>query len=186
MRRFIVSLSLAVVVLLSLVASGINTQAQDATPAAMETMTTMATHPVVGVWDSTGSIADNTFPFLAIFHGDGTYQEVYPWGAINTGVWKPTGERTAEVTAIVYEYIEDRLARGETRFSAEVDETGNSIDTDGSFVSRFEDGSVDMAVEGPSPGTRLTVLPVVPFSELVPGGTPVIPAELTAEATPAP
>jgi hypothetical protein len=35
-------------------------------------------------------------------------------------------------------------------------------------------------------GTRLEVLPVVSLAELVPGGTPVIPADLTEEATPAP
>ncbi len=68
----------------------------------------------------------------------------------------------------------------------EVDETGNAIATDGTFVNRFEDGSVELAVEGPAPGTRLAVLPVVPLAELVPGGTPVIPAELTGQATPTP
>jgi hypothetical protein len=68
-----------------------------------------------------------------------------------------------------------------------VDETGNAIDTDGPFVARYvDDGSIDLAIEGPAPGTRLEVLPVVPLSELVPGGTPVIPAELTGEATPTP
>jgi hypothetical protein len=146
----------------------------------------MASHPVVGVWDSTGELAGNTFPFLAIFHGDGTYMEIYPWGTVIIGAWQPTGERTAEATAVNYEFIDDRLVRGEARFTAEVDETGNAIATDGTFVSRFEDGTIDLAVEGPSPGVRLEVLPVVPLAELVPGGTPVIPAELTGEATPTP
>jgi hypothetical protein len=186
MRRFMVSLAVVVVVLLSSAdaISRPSAMAQEATPTGMAAM---AEHPVVGVWDSTSELAGNTFSFLAIFHGDGTYMEIYPWGTVIIGVWRPTGERSAEATAVVYEYIDDRLARGEGRFTAEVDETGNAISTDGTFVSRFEDdGSIDLAVGGPSPGTRLEVLPVVPLSELVPGGTPVIPAELTGEATPTP
>jgi hypothetical protein len=184
MRRFTVSLSLALVVLLGLVASGIDTHAQDATPAAM---TAMATHPVVGTWVLTGTIDDDTFPFLVIFHGDGTYMEIYPWGAIFAGVWNPTGERTAEGINVGYGFTEDRLERGEGRWTAEVDESGNAISTDGTFVSRFQDdGSLGIALEGPSPGTRVTVLPLVPLAELVPEGTPVTPADQAAEATPAP
>ena len=183
MRRFTVSLSLALVVLLGLVASGIRTQAQDATPEAMN----MATHPVVGTWELTGELAGNTFPILATFHAGGTYQEVYPWGAIFVGAWKPTGERTAEGIIVGYEYIDDRLLRGEGRWTAEVDETGNAIHTDGPFVARYvDDDTIDLAIEGPVDGTRLEVLPVVSLAELVPGGTPVIPADLTEAATPTP
>jgi hypothetical protein len=187
MRRFTLSLSLALVVLLSLGVSGLSTHAQDATPDPTAMMA-MATHPVVGTWEMTGQITEgDTFPFLAIFHGDGTYMEIYPWGAIFVGVWKPTGERTVEGISVAYEFVDDRLSRGEGRWRGEVDETGKTIDTDGTFVGRFQDDeSIDMAVEGPSPGIRLTVLPVVPLSAFVPGGTPVIPADLTDEATPAP
>ena len=169
MRRFVLSLSLAFVMVLGLVATmGRSTNAQDATP---DPMTTMATHPVVGVWDSTSELDGDTFSFLAIFHGDGTYEEIYPWGAVLHGVWQPTGERTAEATAVNYYLVDDRLVRGEGRFTAEVDETGNTISTDGNFVSRFEDGSIEFAAGGPSPGTRLEVLPVLPLEELT--GTPV-------------
>ena len=186
MRRFTVSLSLALAVLLGLVVSGLSTHAQEATPDTTAMMV-MATHPVVGTWEMTGAIDDDTFPFLAIFHGDGTYMEIYPWGAIFVGVWKPTGERTVEGTNVGYGLVDDRLERGEGRWRAEVDETGNAITTDGTFVSRFQDdGSLGLAVEGPSPGTRLEVLPVVPLAELVPEGTPVIPADQAGEATPAP
>ena len=187
MGRFSMLLSFVIVVLLGLVASGIRTQAQDATPAAMETMTAMATHPVVGTWELTGELGDDTFPYLAMVHGDGTYIEIYPWGPIFFGVWKPTGERTAEGLTLGYGVAEDRLERGEGRWTAEVDETGNTIHTDGPFVSRFvDDGSVTLAVEGPVSGTRLEVLPVVPLSELVPAGTPVIEPDPAGEATPAP
>src|SRR3712207_264030 len=86
----------------AVVRSRLPAAAQEATPTGM---VDMATHPVVGVWDSTGGLEGETFPFLAIFRADGTYMEIYPWGAILTGVWRPTGERTAEVTAVNYEYV---------------------------------------------------------------------------------
>jgi hypothetical protein len=151
-------------------------------------MMAMVTHPVVGTWDMTVDIGGETFPFLAFFHADGTYMEVYPWGAIISGVWKPTGERTAQGTAVSYEFIDDRLSRGEDRFTAQVDETGNAIEEDFTYVSRFQDdGSLSgESLEGRTPGTRLEVLPVVSLAELVPGGTPVMPEDLADEATPAP
>ena len=69
----------------------------------------MTPHPVAGTWELTGELAGNTFPILAMFHADGAYQELYPWGAVFFGVWKPTGERTAEGTIVAYGYVDDRL-----------------------------------------------------------------------------
>src|SRR5919106_136194 len=133
MRRFAMLLSVVVVVLLgsAVVLSRPSASAQEATPTGMAAT---STHPVVGTWELTGELAGNTFPILAMFHADGTYQELYPWGAVFFGVWKPTGERTAEGTIVAYEYVDDRLLRGEGRWTAEVDETGNAIDTNGPFV----------------------------------------------------
>ena len=157
--------------------------AQDATPSTAA----MATHPVVGLWQLTNDLGGGiTFPSLAMFHADGTYIEDYPDAAsFSMGLWQPTGERTATATVYQVYVINDTLAHGEGRFTAEVDPTGTSIDTTGTFVGTFEDGSIDIAVEGPSPGIRLGILPVVPLAQLVPGGTPVIPADLTA-GTPTP
>jgi len=186
MRRFPVLLTAVVVVLFSsaVVLSQPTAIAQEATPAVM----TMAEHPVVGMWRFTNVIdKEISFPSLAIFHADGTYIEDFPdAGSYSMGVWEPTGERTATVTVYQVYVIDDRLVNGEGRFTAEVDESGNALSTTGTFVGTFEDGSIDIAVEGPSPAIRLGVLPVVPLSELVPGGTPVIPADLTGEATPTP
>ena len=50
MRRLIISLSLSVVALLGLLASGVSTRAQDATPDPMTAMMATATHPIVGAW----------------------------------------------------------------------------------------------------------------------------------------
>jgi hypothetical protein len=182
--------SLVSVVVLGLVvvlgAGHIQVTAQEATPDAA-TMMAMATHPVVGTWEMTGELGDETFPFLAMFHADGAYLELYPWGPIFVGVWKPTGERTAEGLTLGYGIADDRLERGEGRWTAEVDETGHAIVTNGPFVSRFvDDGSITLATEGPVSGTRIEVLPVVSLAELAPEGTPVVVPDEAGEATPTP
>ena len=171
MRRFPVLLMVVAVVLFSsaVMLTRPPAAAQEATPAGMADM---AMHPVVGTWEMSSELPDFPFPFLAIFNADGTYLERYPWGAVFFGVWKPTGERTAEGTVVAHEFIDDRLARGEGRFTVAVDETGSTISTDGTFINRFQDdGSIELATGGPSPGVRLEVLPVLPLEELT--GTPV-------------
>ena len=148
---------------------------------------TVAPHPIVGEWRFENDLGNGiTFPSIAIFHADGTYIEDFPdASSFSMGLWQPTGERTAIVTVYQVYVIDDKLANGEGRFTAEVDETGNAMTTNGTFVGTFEDGTIDIAVEGPSTASRLGILPVVPLSQLVSGGTPVIPPDLTA-ATPAP
>ena len=179
MHRFTVSLLLAVVVLLGLVASGTRTQAQDATPAAMTSMMATATHPVVGLWRTTvTNQGDDPFSSLTTFHADGTYTEVLPDGDVLTGLWQPTGERTAAVTAYWNYFIGDRLVEGTLRLTVEVDETGNALTEEGTAVGLYDDGSVALAVESPAVGTRLEILPVEPL------GTPVFPADPAAAGTP--
>jgi hypothetical protein len=176
MRRLIAFVSLFVV-LTAAVASTHGapaTAAQDAS---------MATHPVVGAWkyvneSFTGD--GESFPSVGVFHADGTYTEVLPWGAVLVGAWEPTGERTANLLFRLNDIIDDKIVEGEGRATIEVDETGNSLSMMGNFISLYEDGTVDMAVESPSTGTRLKVLPMVPL------GTPVIPPDVAAAAgTPA-
>jgi len=144
----------------------------------------MAEHPVVGGWKLVnGSFTgtEDTFPSVAIFHADGTYMEVLPWGAVLVGVWAPTGERTADLTFLLNDLLEgDTLVQGEGRTRLEVDETGNTMSLVGNFISLYEDGAVDMAVESPSTATRLEALPMVPL------GTPVLPPELAPAGTPTP
>ena len=122
---------------------------------------------------------DDTFPSGAIFTADGAYTEVLPLGAVLVGVWQPTGERTADLTFLLNDIIDDKIVQGEGRTTIEVDESGNAMSLIGNFISLFEDGTVDMAVESPSSGTRLEALPMVPL------GTPVIPPDVAAAATPA-
>ena len=186
MGRFSVLLAGVLVVLLSsaVMLSRPPAAAQEATPAGLAAM---ATHPVVGLWQTVVSNEGmEPFTSLSTFHADGTYTEVLPFGAVVSGVWQPTGERTAALTAYLNFFNEDRLVNVEVRLTVEVDETGNALTEAGTVVERYEDGSVVTAGQSPATGTRLEVLPVVPLSELVPEGTPVIPSDMTNEATPAP
>ena len=96
------------------------------------------------------------------------------------GVWQPTGERTATLTVYENYLMDDRLVQAEGRFTVEVDESGNTLTEEGTFVGLFEDGSVAIAFESPATGTRMEVLPVEPL------GTPVFPPEEAAAGTPAP
>ena len=180
MRRFAVLLSVVVIVLLSsaVVLSRPPAGAQEATPSGTADM---ASHPVVGGWRLTVDLGGGlTSPDLQIFHADGTYTEVLPTGDVLVGVWQPTGERTATLTLYENYLMEDRLVQAEGRFTVEVDERGNTITEEGTFVGLFEDGSVAMAFDSPATGTRMAVLPVEPL------GTPVFPADPAAVGTPTP
>jgi hypothetical protein len=170
MRRFSVSLSLAVVVLLGLLASGVSTRAQDATPDAMSAMMAMATHPIVGAWEWDNDPDDpGTNISYALFHADGTYLEIGTDGQIDIGLWKPTGARTADVTFFFadVEPDPDVVVRGVAKMAAEVDETGNAITAPFTFEARAADGTVPFSGQFLALGTRLEVMPMVPL------GTPV-------------
>lgn len=91
-----------------------------------------------------------------------------------TGLWQPTGERTATVTAYVFFAIDDRPAEGEVRLTVEVDEAGNALTEEGTVVGLYQDGSVAIAAESPATATRLQIQPVEPL------GTPVFPSEEAA------
>ncbi|MFN8590314.1 MAG: hypothetical protein U0031_02550 [Thermomicrobiales bacterium] len=150
-------------------------KAQDSTPAAL------AAHPVVGLWRTT---VTNTGAPPAIsfttFHADGTYLEVVQDPPIVvTGLWQPTGERTATVTAYNFFAIDDRPVEGEVRLTVTVDETGNALTEEGTVVGHYQDGSLALAVDSPATATRLQIQPVEPL------GTPVLPGEAPA-GTPAP
>jgi hypothetical protein len=77
--------------------------AQDATPAAGGDL---GSHPIVGLWQFDASLdpALGPLPTFELFHGDGTYTS---WGGPDAGttlgLWRPTGDRTAEVLKIATE-----------------------------------------------------------------------------------
>jgi len=175
MRRLIISLSLSVVVLLGLLASGVSTRAQDATPDVMTAKMATATHPIVGAWQWDND-PDNpgTQISYAVFHADGTAVEIGTGGGIDVGLWEPTGERTADVSFFFadVEPHPDVVVRGVGKMAAEVDATGNAITAPFTFEARAADGTVPFSGQFLALGTRLEVMPMVPL------GTP-------AAATPA-
>jgi hypothetical protein len=170
MHRFSVLLSVVVVLLSSsVVLSQPPAAAQQATPASTAAT---ATHPLAGTWTIVTDLGEDTFPSVAIFHADGTYTEVLPWGPVLMGAWAPTGERTAVVTLVLNELQDDKLWQGQGRATAEVDETGNTMIWEGIFVGRFQDGTIEFTDEGaPSTGTRLQAGPMISLEDLI--ATPV-------------
>jgi len=138
----------------------------------------MAGHPVVGLWRFTNEVGDATFPSLGVFHADGTYVEDYPdESSFSLGLWRPSGERSAEVTVYQNQIVDEKLTNGEGRWTVEVDETGNALTSGaGFFLGLFEDGSVEFSTEWDDStepvATRLEIQPVVPLESLLPEGTP--------------
>jgi hypothetical protein len=138
--------------------------AQEATPSALAAM---ANHPVTGTWQLVNKAADSSvYPSVAVFHADGTYLEVLPWGSPLLGVWQPTGERTAEVTQVVNYLADDRLVQGHGRAALEVDATGQTMTWHGVFVGRFPNGQIESVDEVFSIGTRLEAEQMVPLQTL--------------------
>jgi hypothetical protein len=93
-------------------------------------------------------VGADTFPSVAIFHADGTYTEVLPWGQVILGAWQPTGERSVVLTQIFNYLVDDELVVGQARGTMEVDETGNTLSLETVSVGRFRDGRIDFTDEG--------------------------------------
>jgi hypothetical protein len=166
MGRFSVLLSVVVLLLSSAVIfSRPPAAAQEATPASMAAT---ATHPLAGAWTIVTDLGEDTFPSVAIFHADGTYTEVLPWGQVLLGAWQPTGERTAVMTMIFNYLVDEELVEGQGRATLEVDETGNTLSVESVGVGRFRDGRIDFTDEGfPTTGTRLEAGPMLSLDELI-------------------
>lgn len=158
MHRFAISLAAVVVLVWSVfVMMSRGTAAQDdltAEPA------------IVGAWEWDNNPSNpGTELSYAIFHDDGTYLEINTDGSINIGAWKPTGERTAAVTART-QFIEEgsnETIRGTLLLDAEIDATGNQITAPWTFEARNTDGKVIFAGQFRSIGTRIYVMPMVPL-----------------------
>jgi hypothetical protein len=169
--RFLVSL--LIVGLVGVIASGadLGVVAQEATPA------DLAGHPVVGAWVFDTDAADpaNALSYAA-FHADGTYVEVHPLVGVGVGVWRPTGEHTADLT-IVFQDVDPSpagVAPGTLiiRAAVEVDPTGEALTAPFNSEGRAPDGTVLFGNAFTATATRMEV------ESMVPPGTP-------AAATPA-
>jgi hypothetical protein len=156
---------IVIVALLGVVVVGHPTRdavAQDTTPA------DLADHPVVGAWVFDTDAADpaNALSYAA-FHADGTYVEVHPLVGVGVGVWRPTGERTADLT-IVFQDIDPTPAGAAPgtliiRAAAEVNSTGDALIAPFSSEGRAPDGTVLFANTFTATATRLEIEPMVPL-----------------------
>jgi hypothetical protein len=131
-------------------------------------------------------VGEDSFPSVAIFHADGTYTEVLPWGQVILGAWQPTGERTVVLTQIFNYLVDDELVVGQGRGTMEVDATGDTLSFETVSVGRFTDGRIDFTDEGtPATGTRLAAGPMLSLDELIAVTEPVG-AATPAAGTPVP
>ena len=181
MRRLVSLVS--VVVLLSSAVAILRppAAAQEATPDTAALMT-MATHPLVGAWQWSNNPNDPDASFTyAIFHDDGTYTEYDPAIGVGIGVWRPTGERSADVT-IVFQDIDPDPKVFEPGWASfwiaiDVDDSGNAMTGEGSLEARTPDGKVVAQFPYEGFGTRLTVDTTAPLNMAMTGtpmaGTPV-------------
>jgi hypothetical protein len=170
MHRFVVLLSIIVVVALGLiVAPGPSTTAQEATP------TDMSGHPLVGTWllDTNADDPDDA-PEVTIFTADGAYISVDAEGLPSLGVWEANGERTALLT-IVSPGMEEEAFAGTflVRAAIEVNAAGDSFTAQytGEFV---EPDGTETGEYGPGTATATRI-------DVEEMGTPAGPLEVLFE-----
>ena len=107
MRRFVLSLSLAFVVLLGVAPSGMSLHSQEASP------TAMSTHPIVGTWlmiltGTGGAFAETFGPDGSVVAGFPATETDDPIAGADgvtylgpgVGVWEPTGPHSVAFTLI--------------------------------------------------------------------------------------
>ena len=161
MRRLAVVVLIVVLVGAVAAARGPRLAAQHATP------TAPAGHPVVGGWafDTDAADPSNALSYGA-FHADGTYVELHPLVGVGIGVWRATGERTADLT-IVFQDVDPTpagVAPGTLiiRVAVEVDPTGNALTAPFTSEGRAPDGTVLFANAFTATATRMAVEPMAP------------------------
>jgi hypothetical protein len=168
MRRLplLASSCLLVVTITALIARSTST-AQDTTPAST------ASHPIVGAWwtanDAPGPGVESAY---VVFHADGTYVEVDPNIGVGVGVWRATGERSADLTYVFQDIDPDPVATAPgtvtVRQSVEVNDAGNAMTAPLTVEVKIPDGTVVFTAAYTAHGTRMTVEPMVPLGTPAP------------------
>ncbi len=140
--------------------------ANSAHPTAAQDTAAMASHPVVGLWQTDARDPGNAPEWqFEVFHADGTYVR---WGGLAIGaalgIWRPTGEHTAEVLLVWRDT--DPFPGGTEgpgtaafRFDLEVDESGTTITASGGTLDARDANGVHLFPPGPfetGPSTRVT------------------------------
>ncbi len=145
--------------------------AQEATPSAM------TSHPIVGAWSFVDPLVPDNKNYGA-FHADGAFTGISPYGGAGIGVWRPTGERSLELTIIFFDLDPNpsvfAMGTAINTNAFTVSEDGMSfrgpysvqgLAPDGSEVFAFRDAAAMWE------GTRLEVMPMLPVG-MTDAGTP--------------
>jgi hypothetical protein len=131
----------------------------------------MVGHPIIGTWQ--WSNGGGSYISFGTFLEDGGYVEAGPGGFVGVGIWRATGERTAELVvnvaqaaplAAVFEprYVidQDHLVvpgMGFARMMIEVDATGNHFTATGAYEEPDANGDIIQTRHVSNPGDRMTV-----------------------------
>jgi hypothetical protein len=136
----------------AMAARALNASAQDAMDP--------ATHLLAGVWQWNAYPEQPELSNFAIFHPSGTYTEWQPVAGEAIGLWRPTGERTADLMFIFTDANPaiDVYEPGIVTFTItiEIDETGDALAAEGTIDVRDPGGVQRATVPFRRPATRLT------------------------------
>jgi hypothetical protein len=136
---------------------------------AQESGSDLAAHPLVGAWRVTNDPAEPNSsepaePSYYVFHADGTALTSTAVAGVGVGVWRPTGERTADRSVWYVDldpdpnHLERGAATGST--SVTVAEAGTTFTETGTIQGKAIDGTVLFTIPSINIGTRLEVEPM--------------------------
>jgi hypothetical protein len=129
----------------------------------------LAAHPLVGAWRVANDPAEPNSsepaePAYYVFHADGTALASTAVAGVGVGVWRPTGERTADRSVWYVDldpdpnHLERGAATGST--SVTVAESGTTFTETGTVQGKAIDGTVLFTFPSINIGTRLEVEPM--------------------------
>jgi hypothetical protein len=143
-----------------------------ARPAAAQDTT--AAHPLVGAWRYANDPTNPANVSVGAFHADGTYVVVFGDIGTGIGVWRATGDRTAEATSIKLDTNPDRNVSDPgtitDRVSIEVDATGNALTAATIFTVRDPAETVLFEASYTATATRIELESAAPGTPA--SGTP--------------
>ena len=136
---------------------------------AQESGSDLAGHALVGAWRVTNDPAEPNSsepaePSYYVFQADGTALTSTAVAGVGVGVWRPTGERTADRSVWYVDldpdpnHLERGAATGST--SVTVAEAGTTFTETGTVQGKAIDGTVLFTIPSINIGTRLEVEPM--------------------------
>jgi hypothetical protein len=134
--------------------------ARTATSVSAQDAPATASHLLAGVWQWNADPESPEQPSFAIFHADGSYTEWQMVAGQAIGIWRPTGERTADLLFVFTDGDPslEVYQPGIVTFTIaiELDETGDAFTAEGMIDARDPGGMQLVTVPFSRPATRLT------------------------------